>query len=77
MHYYSLEIVSNQVFIMLVFVKVIAKFLRMLQGQNFSGTNKPTRKKNPNSIFCHSNNKANNLIHWAGFLSITLFNHAK
>lgn len=45
MHYYSLEIVSNQVFIMLVFVKVIAKFLRMFQGQNFSGTYKPTGKK--------------------------------
>lgn len=45
MHYYSLEIVLNQVLIMLVFVKVNAKFLRMLQGQNFSGTNKPTRKK--------------------------------
>ena len=62
MHYYSLEIVLNQVLIMLVFVKVIAKFLRMFQGQNFSGTYKPTRK-NPNSIFCHSNNKTNSLIH--------------
>ena len=47
MHYYSLEIVSNQVFIMLVFVKVNAKFLRMFQGQNFSGAYKPTRKKKP------------------------------
>lgn len=45
MHYYSLEIVLNQVLIMLVFVKVNAKFLRMFQGQNFSGTYKPTRKK--------------------------------
>ena len=45
MHYYSLEIVLNQVLIMLVFVKVNAKFLRMLQGQNFSGTNKPAKKK--------------------------------
>ena len=42
MHYYSLEIVLNQVLI-IVFVRVMPNF-RMFQGQNFSGTYKPTRK---------------------------------